>query len=106
MIRKKAIHRSDTQWREILAHQVASGASVKDFCKQNHVTVSGFYAARKRLNVQLTDLPLSDIEQEKPVFVALVEHPLNKSMIMRSKYDLFKIQTGPSWFTKDPLSFY
>ena len=36
----------------------------------------------------------------------LVEHPLNKSMIMRSKYDLFKIQTGPSWFTKDPLSFY
>ena len=36
----------------------------------------------------------------------LVEHPLNKSMIMRSKYDLFKIQTGPSWFTKDSLSFY
>lgn len=67
MIRKKAIHRSDAQWREILAHQVASGASVKDFCKQNNVTVSGFYAARKRLNVQLTDLPLSDIEQEKPV---------------------------------------
>ena len=71
MARKKATHRSDSQWREILAQQTASGMSIKDFCEQNDVTVSGFYAARKRLELQLPDQPLSDAEQQQPVFVAL-----------------------------------
>ena len=94
MIRKKAIHRSDDQWREILAQQVASGASVKDFCKQNNVTVSGFYAARKRLNIQLTDLPLSDIEQEKPVFVALEPRPSTEESADQNSQWAVELQIG------------
>jgi hypothetical protein len=71
MARKKVTHRSDSQWRETLAQQGTSGMSIKDFCQQNDVTVSAFYAARKRLGMQLPDQSLSEDEQQQSVFVAL-----------------------------------
>jgi len=71
MTRKKAIHRSDAQWHQTLTQQVTSGLSIKDFCKQNNISVSGFYAARKRLGIQLPDQPHGDVEQQQSVFVAL-----------------------------------
>jgi len=94
MARKKATHRSDSQWRETLAQQAASGMSIKDFCQQNDVTVSGFYAARKRLGVQLPDRPFNEVEQQQPVFVALEPSQTNEETSAQNSQWAVELQIG------------
>lgn len=94
MVRKKATHRSDSQWRDTLAQQVASGMSIKDFCQQNDVTVSGFYAARKRLGMQLPDQPLSEIEQQQSLFVALDPSPSTEESSAQNSQWAVELQIG------------
>jgi len=39
-----------TDWQSIIARQSQSGLTIKAFCQQHELTVSTFYAWRKRLN--------------------------------------------------------
>ena len=58
---QRTASRSD-QWRERIAEQERSGASVKQFCKERELTECSFYAWRKRLR-----------QRQEPVRFALVE---------------------------------
>ncbi len=43
------IHRTPEQWQKIFKQHVSSGLQIAEFCKQQKITPSSFYAWRKRL---------------------------------------------------------
>lgn len=44
------IRRTQEQWQQLIEGQPKSGLSIKAYCAQHHLTVSGFYQWRKKLN--------------------------------------------------------
>ncbi len=80
MTRKQAVHRTESQWQEVIFRQANSGLSVKDYCESNDVTLSGFYAARKRLAEKPAEhAPVIDPNQQ-PLFVELEQTQFNHSL--------------------------
>jgi len=43
------IHRTPEQWQKIFTEHASSGMHIADFCKQQKLNTSSFYAWRKRL---------------------------------------------------------
>ena len=41
--------RSSEQWQQLINEQPNSGLSIKQYCQQEQITVSGFYLWRKKL---------------------------------------------------------
>ncbi len=67
------IHRSESDWQELIQQQAASKLSVRAFCKQRHIGDQSFYLWRKRLAslpiespinlVDITQLVSADLSQ-------------------------------------------
>ena len=43
------IQRSTSQWQALIEEQKQSSLTIKEFCRQQDITTSGFYGWRKRL---------------------------------------------------------
>ena len=80
MARKQAVHRTESQWQEVIFRQASSGLSVKDYCESNAVTLSGFYAARKRLAEKPTEQAPAIGPTQQPLFVELEQTQLDHSL--------------------------
>ena len=67
-------------WREVIADQQRSGASVQAFCRNRQLNESSFYRWRKR--IQLRDVEASNKQDAPPVLapVVVVDEPLGESV--------------------------
>ena len=66
----KKIFRSKQQWQKLVLGQPTSGLSVSQYCKNNNINISNFYAWRKRLNSQESPKP-GFLRLNKPSFLTL-----------------------------------
>ncbi len=65
------ITRSQEQWQTIIAAQQTSGLTILDYCEQQQLTTSSFYAVRKKLSLSSGNFVRAKITQQ----VELVEEP-------------------------------
>jgi putative transposase len=63
------ITRSQEQWQTIIEDQQNSGLSIIDYCQQQQLTISSFYAVRKKLSLLSGNFVRAKITQQ----VELVE---------------------------------
>lgn len=70
----------ESQWREIVERQVASGLSVRAFCRQAGIREPSFYFWRRTLRARDAGPPLAT----SPAFVPAVVHeaPLREASIL------------------------
>ena len=57
MMNKRAAHRSDEEWHQIILAASASGLSDFEYCRDNSIPSSSFYRALARLRQQACELP-------------------------------------------------
>jgi putative transposase len=79
MIRTK---RTRAQWQRLIEEQPTSGLTIKDFCKQHKIAVSGFYNWQKKLtnndngvNDWLSCSTSRPVEQKQPHWQMELELP-------------------------------
>lgn len=65
------IMRSQEQWRAIIKAQQASGLTIVDYCQQNELSTTSFYAVKKKLRLSSTSFVRAKITQQ----VEVVEAP-------------------------------
>ena len=72
------IMRNQQQWQTVVEQQQASGLIIKDYCQQHQLSVSSFYAARKKINlpssrfVQAKIVQQVEITQELPTITLTI----------------------------------
>ena len=66
----KKIFRSRKQWQKLLSDQPTSGLSIAQYCKNQNINISNFYAWRKRLNSKESPKP-GFLRLNKPSFPTL-----------------------------------
>lgn len=57
------IQRNATQWANLIEAQKQSDLNIKEYCQQNTLTTSNFYAWRKRLKIVKVE-PISALNNE------------------------------------------
>ncbi|MBH0025890.1 IS66 family insertion sequence element accessory protein TnpB [Pseudoalteromonas sp. SWN29] len=70
--------RSLEQWRNIIEEQQASDLTITDYCNQNALSKTTFYAARSKLNASSGSFvrakvtkPIAPAEQQQPIMLAI-----------------------------------
>ncbi len=58
------ITRSQEQWQIIIENQQTSGLSIIDYCQQQQLTTSSFYAVRKKLGLSSGNFVRAKITQQ------------------------------------------
>jgi len=66
----KKIFRSKQQWQKLVLGQPTSGLSISQYCKNQNINLSNFYAWRKRLNSKESLKP-GFLRLNKPSFPTL-----------------------------------
>lgn len=61
------IQRSTSQWQALIEKQKQSSLNIKEFCRQQDVTTSGFYGWRKRLKESNNDPQLNSATDWLPI---------------------------------------
>lgn len=44
------MRKTDEEWQSLFAKQRSSGLTVKDFCKENHISVQHYYTMKKKIS--------------------------------------------------------
>lgn len=83
MMNKRAAHRSDEEWHQIILAARASGLNDFEYCRTNGIPRSTFYRALARLRQQTCELP---VRSERPDFKQEVV-PINISELPISRED-------------------
>lgn len=58
------IMRSQEQWRTIIEEQQASGLTIVEYCQQNELSTTSFYAVRKKLGISSTNFVKARVTQQ------------------------------------------
>jgi hypothetical protein len=72
------ISRSQEQWQTIIEDQQSSGLTIIDYCQQQQLTTSSFYAVRKKFSLSSANFVRAKITQqvelveEQPVIIIKV----------------------------------
>lgn len=66
------IQRNATQWANLIEFQKQSDLNIKEYCQQNSLTTSNFYAWRKRLKTTKVE-PTSLLKNEPEIKVDWVQ---------------------------------
>ena len=56
--------RSHEQWRTIIEEQQASGLTIVEYCQQNELSTTSFYAVRKKLGLSSTNFVKVRVTQQ------------------------------------------
>lgn len=56
--------RSQEQWRTIIEAQQASGLTIVEYCQQNELSTTSFYAVRKKLGLSSTNFVKARVTQQ------------------------------------------
>lgn len=87
MMNKRAHHRSDEEWHQIILAARASGLSDFEYCKNNNIPSSTFYRALARLRQQACALPARSQRLEckqEVVPINISELPISREDRMHS----------------------
>jgi len=56
--------RSQEQWQSIIEDQQSSGLTIIDYCRQHKLSLTSFYASRKKLNLTTTHFIRAKVTQQ------------------------------------------
>jgi len=79
------ITRSQEQWQTIIEDQQSSGLTIIDYCQQHQLTISSFYAVRKKLSLLSGNFVRAKITQqveliEEKTFITVTVGKANVSL--------------------------
>jgi putative transposase len=79
------ITRSQEQWQTIIEDQQTSGLTIIDYCQQQQLTISSFYAVRKKLSLLSGNFVRAKITQqveliEEQTFITVTVGKANVSL--------------------------
>jgi putative transposase len=79
------ITRSQEQWQTIIEEQQTSGLTIIDYCQQQQLTISSFYAVRKKLSLLSGNFVRAKITQqveliEEQTFITVTVGKANVSL--------------------------
>lgn len=57
-------HRTPAQWQQLIEEQKHSGLNITQYCQQHSLTISGFYAWRKRLKIANNTLATDEVSND------------------------------------------
>lgn len=58
------IMRNETQWQALIKNQQASGLTISDYCQQNSLSKSSFYAFKKKLGLTSNSFVRANVLQQ------------------------------------------
>lgn len=56
-------HRSFEQWQDIINRHQSSGLTISDFCRDNNISTTAFYATKKKLTDEKSSFAKASITQ-------------------------------------------
>ena len=70
------ISRSQEQWQTIIEDQQTSGLAIIDYCQQQQLSTSSFYAIRKKLSLSSGNFVRAKIIQQVDMVFSAVQDPV------------------------------
>ena len=79
------ISRSQGQWQTIIEDQQTSGLTIIDYCQQQQLSTSSFYAVRKKISLSSGNFVRAKISQqveliEEQIFITVTVGKVNVSL--------------------------
>jgi len=79
------ISRSQEQWQTIIEDQQSSGLTIIDYCQQQQLSTSSFYAVRKKISLSSSNFVRAKITQqveliEEQTFITVTVGKVNVSL--------------------------